>query len=115
METPRPTDAEQRPPHDTVSRACPRVARAYQTNLVPFPNTCHSAALLPGAVCSVPPLHTLQAGGGRGIRTPERVSPLTVFKTAGINHSPIPPASLLDRKSTRLNSSHLGISYAVFC
>src|SRR5205814_8027583 len=25
------------------------------------------------------------------------------------------PASPLDRKSTRLNSSHLGISYAVFC
>src|SRR5262245_62893210 len=25
------------------------------------------------------------------------------------------PASLADRKSTRLNSSHLGISYAVFC
>src|SRR5205814_2264049 len=25
------------------------------------------------------------------------------------------PAELLDRKSTRLNSSHLGISYAVFC
>src|SRR5205814_10208268 len=24
-------------------------------------------------------------------------------------------ASVLDRKSTRLNSSHLGISYAVFC
>src|SRR5258705_1825606 len=24
-------------------------------------------------------------------------------------------ADLLDRKSTRLNSSHLGISYAVFC
>src|SRR5947199_4331749 len=24
-------------------------------------------------------------------------------------------AALLDRKSTRLNSSHLGISYAVFC
>src|ERR1035438_10566035 len=24
-------------------------------------------------------------------------------------------ARLLDRKSTRLNSSHLGISYAVFC
>src|ERR1039458_10733621 len=26
-----------------------------------------------------------------------------------------PLAALLDRKSTRLNSSHLGISYAVFC
>src|ERR1035438_9988331 len=25
------------------------------------------------------------------------------------------PGGLLDRKSTRLNSSHLGISYAVFC
>src|SRR5262245_64121291 len=25
------------------------------------------------------------------------------------------PASRTDRKSTRLNSSHLGISYAVFC
>src|SRR5205814_6069398 len=25
------------------------------------------------------------------------------------------PASPIDRKSTRLNSSHLGISYAVFC
>src|SRR5258705_10283191 len=32
-------------------------------------------------------------------------------------YSPIPLAwmGLLDRKSTRLNSSHLGISYAVFC
>src|SRR5262245_63462310 len=26
-----------------------------------------------------------------------------------------PPIVLADRKSTRLNSSHLGISYAVFC
>src|SRR5258705_3507562 len=25
------------------------------------------------------------------------------------------PVKVLDRKSTRLNSSHLGISYAVFC
>ena len=30
-------------------------------------------------------------GGGRGIRTPERVTPLTVFKTAAFNHSAIPP------------------------
>src|SRR5205814_5037289 len=26
-----------------------------------------------------------------------------------------PPRGIRDRKSTRLNSSHLGISYAVFC
>src|SRR5262245_18273474 len=28
---------------------------------------------------------------------------------------PTPPMAQQDRKSTRLNSSHLGISYAVFC
>src|ERR1035438_8954564 len=33
-------------------------------------------------------------------------------KRPRISISPDPPA---DRKSTRLNSSHLGISYAVFC
>src|ERR1035438_596370 len=32
----------------------------------------------------------------------------------GVNLSKSDP-SILDRKSTRLNSSHLGISYAVFC
>src|SRR5579863_993195 len=30
-------------------------------------------------------------GGGRGIRTPGTLSGTTVFKTAGINRSPIPP------------------------
>src|SRR5437899_6219631 len=29
--------------------------------------------------------------------------------------NPPEPADLADRKSTRLNSSHLGTSYAVFC
>src|SRR5437899_4283220 len=29
--------------------------------------------------------------------------------------SSLPMLGILDRKSTRLNSSHLGISYAVFC
>src|ERR1039458_10474078 len=28
---------------------------------------------------------------------------------------PVAPVNPADRKSTRLNSSHLGISYAVFC
>src|SRR5579864_1469042 len=35
-------------------------------------------------------------GGGRGIRTPEPLSGLTVFKTAGFNRSPIPPVSLFN-------------------
>src|SRR5438045_7959607 len=32
-----------------------------------------------------------------------------------IGHSAVSNISFRDRKSTRLNSSHLGISYAVFC
>src|SRR5205807_7457094 len=35
-----------------------------------------------------------------------------VFESAG---TPLPNEAILDRKSTRLNSSHLVISYAVFC
>ena len=33
--------------------------------------------------------------GGRGIRTLEKLSPLTVFKTAAFNHSAIPPNYLI--------------------
>src|SRR5438067_3514899 len=36
-----------------------------------------------------------------------------VFVTG--NSSTTPPSSRSDRKSTRLNSSHVSISYAVFC
>src|ERR1035441_3538432 len=32
-----------------------------------------------------------------------------------VKQSIVPVVSWVDRKSTRLNSSHLGISYAVFC
>src|SRR5450755_2184096 len=52
-----------------------------------------------------------EAGGGRGIRTPERVSPLTVFKTAGINHSPIPPASLLYKTSRGAARPRQGLEF----
>src|ERR1039458_10043308 len=36
----------------------------------------------------------------------------TTLRTLGVNG---PPGPSSDRKSTRLNSRHLGISYAVFC
>src|SRR5262245_47547355 len=35
--------------------------------------------------------------------------------TEGANAATTKPSNIADRKSTRLNSSHLGISYAVFC
>ena len=36
-----------------------------------------------------------RTGGGGGIRTPETLSGLTVFKTAGFNRSPTPPFLIL--------------------
>src|ERR1035441_10992035 len=36
-------------------------------------------------------------------------------KTVQVNFTPNQMQTVRDRKSTRLNSSHLGISYAVFC
>src|SRR3712207_8113500 len=38
----------------------------------------------------------------------------TAAFASNVNPQP-PPAAELDRKSTRLNSSHANISYAVFC
>src|SRR5258705_9119940 len=40
---------------------------------------------------------------------------ITDHEYAAIRLAPDQAAGALDRKSTRLNSSHLGISYAVFC
>src|SRR5947209_16866360 len=46
-----------------------------------------------------------QAGAGPSV--PQR--------SAGIHATSVPPVVSEDRKSTRLNSSHANISYAVFC
>src|SRR2546427_6893518 len=40
---------------------------------------------------------------------------INIVKTAGLAASHRPPGHTEDRKSTRLNSSHSQISYAVFC
>ena len=49
-------------------------------------------------------------GGGRGIRTPEPLAGLTVFKTAGFNRSPIPPVLLFNyiQRASCLFNSHCG-------
>src|ERR1035441_2887295 len=50
------------------------------------------------------------------IRMPEPINSVVVGDPSSFSaeHSDREP-DLVDRKSTRLNSSHLGISYAVFC
>src|SRR6202049_5324086 len=44
-----------------------------------------------------------------------RTGRIGVFARAGSCQSPLRSIDRLDRKSTRLNSSHTDISYAVFC
>src|SRR5256885_9909759 len=44
-----------------------------------------------------------------------RVHPMNGFDNLNIRLPPSYGSPLIDRKSTRLNSSHLVISYAVFC
>src|SRR2546426_4485987 len=59
----------------------------------------------------------------RGRRAPGRGTALRVFprgerrarRSSAPGSAPRAPRGLGDRKSTRLNSSHLVISYAVFC
>src|SRR5437899_7710938 len=51
----------------------------------------------------------LPIGSGQGVRLHGRIS----FASSAFGGTQA--GSPLDRKSTRLNSSHLGISYAVFC
>src|SRR5258705_8000807 len=52
----------------------------------------------------------------KGSPDPSTATAVTPVLGRSLNHiaSPVVPESS-DRKSTRLNSSHLGISYAVFC
>src|SRR3712207_7074163 len=47
-------------------------------------------------------------------RVPEGVAP-RLFGQAGLLGERLEVAAMEDRKSTRLNSSHANISYAVFC
>src|SRR5262245_64819786 len=75
------------------------------------------------------PLERLQRGQSHGlvglVRELRHLSPLVMVTrgaqkesdraAVGAGHGCEHPIGREDRKSTRLNSSHLGISYAVFC
>src|SRR5260370_37834207 len=51
------------------------------------------------------------AGGGGGIRTPETLSSLTVFKTAAFNHSATPPQFVYNNLRKTCCTSLLHIRY----
>src|SRR5690606_39943759 len=54
---------------------------------------------------------------GTGTCRSTSIGPRSMIKKlwAGGATAPVAPSAVLDRKSTRLNSSHVKISYAVFC
>src|SRR3712207_7248022 len=55
----------------------------------------------------------VEPGAGQHRRDPEQVGVLAVV--AGTHQGEVRRVRRADRKSTRLNSSHANISYAVFC
>src|SRR5436190_14988967 len=55
-------------------------------------------------------LHVQPGGGAEGGGRDRRTGAARLHARAGLD-----PAGAVDRKSTRLNSSHTVISYAVFC
>src|SRR5690625_7048603 len=65
------------------------------------------------------PLYCIDIGPNLTLTVPEKSSPSTDSTAAPGKHSPTSCRSFnsfqVDRKSTRLNSSHVAISYAVFC
>jgi hypothetical protein len=66
--------------------------RSKKTSMIlPFAHHLHEAAQHGEWRPVIDHLSALYSGGGRGIRTPEWVPPLTVFKTAAFNRSAIPP------------------------
>src|SRR3712207_8330716 len=82
-----------------------------------FPYTTLFRSFLNGPVCSLrQPIHPgeMEEGTGQQAAWPRHL-PLLAWLVFGFFISSLEPGPISDRKSTRLNSSHANISYAVFC
>src|SRR5262245_26496499 len=86
------------------------------------PHRSSPATGLEAYSCNVHSSVSLLGSTAAALQSPQRFTPSSLTKNlASPGLSTVSPRSVLntsasiDRKSTRLNSSHLGISYAVFC
>src|SRR3712207_8491441 len=61
------------------------------------------------------PMSPLYKPSQRSLERLEGIEPIRPFRTPRRRFKAIHHVHILDRKSTRLNSSHANISYAVFC
>src|SRR3712207_8879192 len=65
--------------------------------------------------CHRPPTTDRRLGEGERGRPAILHPPSSILRCSPSPFHPFTPSSCQDRKSTRLNSSHANISYAVFC
>src|SRR5690606_40234781 len=99
------------------------LTRAATSTLFPYTTLFRSRKYC--LVCCHMPVKTGEAGHHRQVRVRHEVRgalrEARVFLTLGAPSAPFQPSeercppATIDRKSTRLNSSHVKISYAVFC
>src|SRR3712207_7985700 len=89
------------------------IRRPPRSTLFPYTTLFRSRRVGDGAALGAAPLPRLR-GGGAASPLPADAA-LRPGPDAGRGRSRPSGAVLRDRKSTRLNSSHANISYAVFC
>src|SRR5256885_12891202 len=92
------------------------IRRPPRSTLFPYTTLFRSAGVAESVTVSgeAPLIETTTSTLGGNI-DPRQVAELPVNGRNWINLALLAPGSRQDRKSTRLNSSHLVISYAVFC
>src|SRR3989442_7719240 len=94
-----------RPPRSTLLPYTTRFRSSMaEPELVPFPEPEPSGQLVPPPRKPPTAIGLREPGDGRSHHGPPRPIAVGGFRGGGT-----------DRKSTRLNSSHVRISYAVFC
>src|SRR5690625_7094319 len=93
------------------ARATPGAGdRCRQLTVGPVPISCRACSVLESDLVGIDGRHR----PGDGVDGPELLTGHLLDRTGhGLGHSVMEDAG--DRKSTRLNSSHVAISYAVFC
>src|SRR3712207_7834135 len=93
------------------------IRRPPRSTLFPYTTLFRSAGIRAGA-CREAPARGRELGRPSTAKVPSRLTALSVSRGGAEARRGLPlqvKVPLSDRKSTRLNSSHANISYAVFC
>src|SRR3712207_8498193 len=91
------------------------IRRPPRSTLFPYTTLFRSGGLLARGRAHLRRPETVRAPPRAAAAEPVRLLDVPGLVTAPWFHGKHPPTEQEDRKSTRLNSSHANISYAVFC